>query len=105
MRRITRISSIAQECAVVVLTRTLLLLTAYAHEWELDACISAILAAQIRMSEFIFLSRRIDLKPPFPTTFLFLFVAVERGRRHSAANVLTCMRANGAVYGYTPQAG
>ena len=106
MRLLMRISSISQECAEVVLMCTPSAADRVRSRMG-TRCVyfSDILAAQIRMSEFIFLSRRIDLKPPFPTTFLFLFRCCGKmAPPQRTANALTFMRANGAVYDYKPQA-
>ncbi len=105
MRLIMRISSIPQECAVVVLMCTPSAADRVRSRMGTRCVYFSDIGRAIRMSEFIFLSRRIDLKPPcFQPRFYSCSVAVERGRRHSAVKVLTFMRANGAVYGYKPQA-
>ena len=91
---ILRISSIAQGCRCCRAHRAPSAADRVGSQMETRSVYFSDIGCAIRLSKFIFLSRRTDLKPPLPTAFLCLFTAGERCCRRSAANVLTFVRAN-----------
>jgi hypothetical protein len=70
MRLILRTSSIAQECRCCRAHRAPSAADRVGSHMETRYVYFSDIGCAIRPSKFIFLSRRTDLKPPLPTTFL-----------------------------------